>query len=469
MKTPWRYWRWVRLTLDGQRQVQELQSCHDWLQTQGLESDAGVVSDRSIQQRLMAILPSAPQPAEGCLRCFISHAIDRTCQDLFTRFGRKAGLANVEELLVFVLTDVDPLRQRPTTPTLEQDPSCAGKVLRCFKAEKAQLTTWTKRMVMSDRPLNQYLQEHGVYLDSDWSLLNSLSESKLRRLLTESLKASEADLDRAVTLLEGYRSVYRRDRLLARAQKGDGGNGAVNRSRCEAPTSDQLVRIVEFLQDKGIDDLDPEAVLAELEAWAQMIRQKRCPPTVSLEEPRLQRAIATVASDEADQRADQEDEAQQQQFLQDYRKVLLDTLDEAIAQVLEQRIAHLAQSNPPKDKAFADGLYRFICKGESMGAIAPQVGLKHQYQVTRLLNIKALRADIRRQVQLALVQRIQDLAHQYAEADRLDQLLEQVLDRELERLVAESEAESFTAHASNRCLLNQRLYSILIHWSDHHE
>ncbi|MGB3493183.1 MAG: hypothetical protein WBA57_10670 [Elainellaceae cyanobacterium] len=473
MKKPWRYWRWVRLTLDGRRQVQELLPCREWMQSQGLGSESEELleekGDRPIQIQLMQSLSSHPQPAEGCLRCFISHAIDRTCRDLFDRFGRKAGMTKVEELLVFVLTDADPLRQRPTTPVLEDDPSLAGKVLRSFNPTKAQLNTWTKRLVISDRPLNQYLQEHGVYLDSDWSLLNALTPTKLRRLLLEQANISDAELERAIAILRSYHEIYRRDRLAIRFNTSaqltteDDSDVSINRSRCEDPTLDQLKRMVEFLRSESIHEVEPDKVLEQLATWAQMIRQQRNPPTVSLDDPQGQQAIAQLSSDEAESLAEQEAEAQRQQFMQRYRKALLETLDEAIALVLDQRVADLSRRKPIKAAYFLDGLYRFICNGEPMGTIAPHVGLKRQYEVSRLLNLRALRADIRREVEIRLRQRIRDLAEDYVDVTQLDDLLEQLLDLQLKHLVADAEAESFTPHAPTRSLLHHRLSDILTH------
>ncbi|NJN20111.1 MAG: hypothetical protein HC812_01505 [Leptolyngbya sp. RL_3_1] len=37
----------------------------------------------------------------------------------------------------------------------------------------------------------------------------------------------------------------------------------------------------------------------------------------------------------------------------------------------------------------------FHCEGKSLGAIAPQIGLETQVQVTRLLNLSRLRSDLR--------------------------------------------------------------------------
>lgn len=459
MKAPWRYWQLVRLTMQGRRQVDEVAACRLCLETQFAEIEGErSPPDSSVQRHLLALMAEPSRPAEGCLRCYISQAIDRTCKDLFIRFGTTAGISQVEELLMLVLLDSDPLRQRPTTPALADDPTPAGKVLRTFDPDKAQLNTWTKRVVISDRSLNAYLQEHGVYLDSDWSLLNGLSAKKLRRLLSDASDVGEEVLQRAAVMLQSYQRVYRSDRVASRAE-------SPNRSRCEPPTAAQLERMVAYLQKQGIKDISADALLAQLEQWAQLTRRSRRPPTVSIDTPETQQLIDTVESD-TPSLEEQEAAANQQAFLQQYREALLKAMDAAIAQVLSQRVTQLSQRKPAKDGAFLEGLHRFFCQGESMGAIAPHIGLSAQYQVTRLLNIKALRADIRREMQHTLRQRIGAIAQQYIEATELDDTLDAALDAELERLFSEAEAESFNAYSDSQSLLSQRLCAYLAHRSD---
>ncbi|MEO1210464.1 MAG: hypothetical protein AAFX78_13065 [Cyanobacteria bacterium J06638_20] len=463
MKAPWRYWQLVRLTMQGKRQVDEVFACRDCLDGQFPEADA---ADAVVQRRLMALMVEPLPSAEGCLRCYISHEIDRACKDLFVRFGKAAGIPYLEELLTLVLLDSDPLRQRPTTPSLADDPTPAGKVLRTFDPDKAQLNTWTKRVVISDRALSHYLQDHGVYLDSDWSLLNGLSAKKLRRLLSEEARVDEAVLQRAEAILQSYQEVYRRDRVASRSENRLASRAeTANRSRCEPPTPKQLERMVAYLQQQGISDLTAEVLLAQLEQWARLMRRSRHPSTVSIDTPETQQLIDTVESD-APTPEEQEAAANQQAFLQSYRDALLKAMDGAIAQTLSHRVATLSQRKPAKDGAFLEGLHRFFCRGESMGAIAPHIGLTAQYQVTRLLNIKALRADIRREMQHTLRQRIGELAQQYVEASDLDDALDAALDAELERLFSEAEAESFNAYSDQQSLLSQRLCDYLAHRSD---
>ena len=539
MKNPWRYWRFVRLTMKGTRQVEEVPLCRACLDEHFPGYDETAPPDAVVQRQLLtwaqAALPSteflagssvgsskasrptfsdpslqpspneslqpssstsfqSPEPsvslarlAEGCLRCVISQEIDRTCKDLLARFGRNAGLSRLEDLLLFVLTDADPLRQRPNTPLLHQDPTLAGKVLRTFNPDKAQLNTWTKRLVLSDRGLNLFFQEHGVYFDSDWSLLNSLTASRLCQLLTATYAPTPEQLHQAVAILQSYQAVYRRDRLASRTEnrlasrtenrfadrsKAAGlptSSTSSNRTRCEPPTPDQLVRMVEHLRTNGVLAVDADSILAQLDQWAELIRQARRPATVSLDVPGNETLVDRDLSDPSLSLEDQEWEVHQRAFLQKYRDALRMALDGAIAQTLSHRAARLAKRTPSQAAAFLEGLHRFHCGGESMGAIAPHIGLSEQYQVTRLLSIKQLRADIRRQTLLTLKECIGDLAQEYVEANRLQRLdanLEAILDGQLDPIFAAAEAESFTAQPSSRSLLTQRLCDYLTHPTD---
>ena len=526
MKNPWRYWRFVRLTMQGTRQVEEVPLCRACLDEHFPEYDEMAPPDAVVQRQLLAwvqgalpstdvlagtsvgaskaarptvpdpspqpstkvsLQPSAPpsfpspdaplslaQLAEGCLRCVISQEIDRTCKDLLARFGRNAGLSRLEDLLLFVLTDADPLRQRPRTPALPQDPTLAGKVLRTFNPDKAQLNTWTKRLVLSDRGLNLFFQDHGVYFDSDWSLLNSLTASRLRQLLTSHYALTPEQLHQSLAILQSYQAVYRRDRVASRtenrlASQSENHPPSSNRTRCEPPTADQLARMIAHLHSNGVPDVDTDSLLTQLEQWADLMRQARRPATVSLDVPGNETLVDQDLRDPSLGLDEQEWEANQRAFLQKYRDALQRALDGAIAQTISHRAARLAKRTPSQAAAFLEGLHRFHCGGESMGAIAPHIGLREQYQVTRLLSIKQLRADIRRQTLLTLKECIGQLAQDYVEADRLQRLdanLEAILDGQLDPIFAAAEAESFTAQPSSRSLLTQRLCDYLTHPPD---
>lgn len=73
-----------------------------------------------------------------------------------------------------------------------------------------------------------------------------------------------------------------------------------------------------------------------------------------------------------------------------------------------------------------------------MGEIAPLIGLEAQYQVTRLLKLKAFRSDVRHHLLEQLRHSVLHLAKEYAHPDRLqrlDQEIDTLLDAEIEKVV----------------------------------
>ena len=80
-----------------------------------------------------------------------------------------------------------------------------------------------------------------------------------------------------------------------------------------------------------------------------------------------------------------------------------------------------------------------------MKAIAPQVGLTTQVQVTRLMNLKRLRADVRNALLSQLRDRVQAAALAVTSAERLHEIgdhLDALLAEDADRLIAEAESEA---------------------------
>ena len=84
-----------------------------------------------------------------------------------------------------------------------------------------------------------------------------------------------------------------------------------------------------------------------------------------------------------------------------------------------------------------------------MGEIATRLGLKAQYQVSRLLKLKELRADVRQRLLLGLRQQVLNLAQTYTDPARLhqlDQQLDSALDDQIAAVMQQAEAEASVAH-----------------------
>ena len=84
-----------------------------------------------------------------------------------------------------------------------------------------------------------------------------------------------------------------------------------------------------------------------------------------------------------------------------------------------------------------------------MGEIAKSVGLKAQYQVTRMLKLKDLRADVRQQMLVKLLDRVLERASVHLDRDRLSAAESQVkgvLDEQIETEIEQAQKEASLPH-----------------------
>ncbi|WP_110985446.1 hypothetical protein [Acaryochloris thomasi] len=427
MGTASRYWQLVRIDASGQRRVDRIQTAYDFFQEVfGSQVQVDQVADATVQSKLIQFWKTTQNssPAEWCLRCFISNVIDQACGQLETQFGRHHGFSRYD-LFPFVLNDSYP----PPRQFQGNYQSLASQILQTFKPENGSLVTWTVRRVRCDRNLNKFLLEHGIYLVSDWAILNDTSLQQVERILSEFHSATASEIKQAMDLLSRYHAVYRRDRI-QRRQAGLKG-------RCSEPTANQLSQIAGSATEAGV-------ILAQLQSLAGQLRRYRIharggpAPTTSLDQPTNEKGqLPQLAAPVPDQAEDE-----QNAFLTRYREQFRLSLDEAIGQILRKQ---LESRKPRTAEQFLQALYLFHCRGQSMTEIAPQVNLKAQYQVSRLLKLKDLRADIRRQVLLDLRDRVLQQAKVYADPNRLQQLngqLDTVLEEQVEEVIQEAAAEA---------------------------
>ncbi|MBD3887454.1 hypothetical protein IFO70_38525 [Phormidium tenue FACHB-886] len=275
-----RYWQLVRLTGAGQRRVDEITSAKTFFQQQFAELvDQSDVADPAIQRTLINLLRSPNTAALGdlaerCLRCLISHQIEQVCVQLAAKFGDRHGFT-CTDLLPFVLDDGVQLMSQSLLQNQRQNniPNqyrpLAAEILQTFDPNRASLNTWVMRQVRHHRELRAFLREHGVYLATDWGILNDTSPEQMRRIFTEFHRLSATEITLAYQLLRGYHEVYRSDRLQQRQQQIIRGKEA-----CPPPTPDQLSRIAQFLQTQSIT-LSPPAILSSLQTIASQLRQYR--------------------------------------------------------------------------------------------------------------------------------------------------------------------------------------------------
>ena len=415
------YWHLQRLDSSGQCRRQLLEAARTWLQSQRTEFPDAMDNDsRSLQVHILTCWRQAPEPtalALLCLRCFVSHAIRQACLQLVNQFGDYYQFQGAD-LFPFVLDD--------DGKSVERYRPLGVHIIETFTPGKTSLEGWAMHLTRNQTDLNQFLIERGLYRVSDWAILNDTAPSQLPKILGEFHALTPAEVQSAQTLLEQYHQIYRRDRLQQR-QQGKGG-------RCRQPSETQL---------REMDGtVTPQTVLADLRQLAYWLRQYRIQARGGTP---LAESLDAVGSPEVAAPQTNEADSQQAAFLQAYREQVNTALAEAMTQTLAAYCEKLRRKQPPKDQAFLQALILFHCEGQSMKAIAPQVGLTTQVQVTRLMNLKRLRADVRNALLSQLRDRVQAAALTVTSAERLHEIgdhLDALLAEDADRLIAEAESEA---------------------------
>ncbi|MBL1177179.1 hypothetical protein [Pantanalinema sp. GBBB05] len=448
------YWTLVKLGSNGRSRTDAIAAARQFCQTQfpDLEDD---IPDRRIQLHLWQMLQHSRQPfeqaaAELCLRCFISHQIEQVCIQLENQFGEYYGFTR-NDLFPYVLDDDGQGRSQNQTGGYQP---LGRQILQKFNPDRASLTTWTVRLVRQHPELNQFLLERGLCMLSDWAILNDTTQKKLRRVLTQFHHLTEIEVQQSSVLLESYHAIYRRDRLM-QGQKG----------QCPDPRMEQLQAIADLIRQNSPQTLAPSAVLEHLHRLADRLRQHRIatrggqPPTQSLDQPDQSTLLEQLPNP-----SDDSSDPQQWQFLQEYRQQFHRCLDNALEQVICDRQQKLKS---PKNQSFLKGLQLFYCQGLSMTKIAVEIGLKAQFEVTRLLKLKEFRADVRHRLLFCLNQYVLDQAKSYLDLDQLHHLDDQI-DRALsEQVDALIQADQVNAATPKRYGSSHRFAQSVCRYLDH--
>lgn len=387
------------------------------------------------------------QSALRCLLCLMSWDIKEACDRLAAQFGQFHGFT-ASELLRYVLDDDG------TFPFSSAYQPFAAQILESFKPEQGSLMSWANLRVKHHPSLNHFLIERGLYLVSDWAILNDTNPQQLERVFREFHHLTPVEIERGKRLLASYHAIYRAERLQQRK------NGAIGRtnSRCQPPTYEQLQQIALQLKEP----ISPETVTSQLQAMASLLREYRIHarggalPADSLDaklgsKQSLAEKLAAPQSNRLSEPEDNESE-----FLREYRRQLEGCLKEAIAQVTEVRVKKLERREPEKAAQFLLALQLFHCQGKSMSDIAREIQeLKAQYQVTRLLKLKSFRADVRQQLLVKLRDRVLQLAGSYSSPERLKQLEQHIgafLEEQTDRIIEDAQKEAGTG--KNRATLS---------------
>lgn len=226
------YWTMLKLSSDGRYQAVVQPLARSLMHAEFPDLDSPTLDDDLIQRQLLTL---AQLEAQLCLRCYLSHAIAQACESLVRQFGSHHRF-QINDLLPLVLDDDATLNPVPYQPL-------SLHILKTFQPSAGSLTAWAIRQVRQYPDVKQFLLEHGVYLISPWALLNDTKPDHLPPILTQFHRLHPAEVHHACLLLESYRSVYLPDRLQHRLQQG-------NRKACLPPTSAQLQRMSELMQEK---------------------------------------------------------------------------------------------------------------------------------------------------------------------------------------------------------------------------
>ncbi len=440
-----RYWQLVRLKSAGGITIEPIPTAKDFFyESFGAQLDREEVSDLVFQRQLIEYYRLDPVSiAHLCLRCFISHQIHQTCRDLVSRFGRDRGLTE-DELLALVLDDTfDRLMDVRSSYQ-----SLASKILQTFDSSRSSLATWTIELVKSYPELNRLLLEYGIYLISPWAILNDTRSTQIKRIFLEFYQQTDRESEAAVHLLETYHAIYRSQRLQQRKAGGS--------RQCLPPTESQLTQMSEYLQQHFGRSIDGHQVMAQLEKIAALLRQHRIYRRGG--SPQIQSLDNSETLNQVEYRSStmQEDEDNaHNEFLRTYQRALVQCLDSAMVQVIQAYMNRKTRQNFFDAQSFALGLSLFYCQQKPMNEIAQVLGLKAQYQVTRLLKLKSFRSDIQQKLVASLREIVLEKASAYLNPERLLQLESQIA------AAIDSNVEDLLNLSGKRSLFIQQLCSNL--------
>ncbi len=437
------YWQLMRLRSSGQSQIQVNLEVQAWLQERFpqvlLDPD---YPDSQLQQQLWSCWRGQEQDAdlaELSLRCFISHQIHQACLTLAQRYREHYGLS-LRELWAVVLDDEGKCSPVYRPFSLE--------ILESYDPNQSSLSTWTRQLTYNHPELNRLLLERGIYRASDWAILNDTNVDQLQRILQDYHLCSQNEIDQALKLLQQYQAVYRRDRLWQRRLG--------HRGHCQPPTEEQLQQMYPTVSSA--------VVLKRLKHLASQLREYRVHVrggNPRFYQPQDEQELETLVGQQPGNWGTIEDESEG--FLSAYRQALKETLAGAIAQVLKANLERLRRRKQGRDRAYLEALHLSQCQGLSMTEIAPKIGLTSQVQVTRLLNLKRLRAEVRHLLISQLYQRLTQEALKYIPIERLhaiDQTLETLLTELVDEMIAESAAQT---QAAKPCQQASRFNVALCH------
>jgi hypothetical protein len=436
-----KYWKLVTIYQGTNRKILEIPTARSFFrQLFGELTDD--VPDRDIQRQLMDLYRDSSGEstllAERCLLCFLSGILEQGCLQLTRRFGEKYNF-HCSELLPFVLEDDGSL-----SPTSNYQ-CFSRQILQSFDATQGSLSNWTSIRVKQHPELNQFLLERGVYLISDWAILNDTQPQQLQRILKDFHTLVELEIQSAQYLLQGYHAIYRVQRLQNIRNK--------IRSKCLEPTYQQLEDIAIYMKNQTGRLFDNETVRIKLKKLANQLREYRIYvrggylPIDSLDVNFTDKSNSLLDNVPAPASENSEISNEQSEFLDFYRHQFQVSLQSALTKVTEARVRKLKKKGD-KARIFLTALELSQCQKLAMKEIAETLGMRAQDAVTKLLKLKELRTDVQQEMLIILKDSVKEQAKKYADVQALNKLDEQLtifLSSEISKIIENTESQSRTA------------------------
>ncbi|MEB3212688.1 MAG: hypothetical protein VKL39_15115 [Leptolyngbyaceae bacterium] len=439
------YWRLVRIDSSGHCSVDEIPEAKALI-THLFPSDLGELPlpEEEAQRVLFAlwrnqgVSENDRTSAESCLRCIVSHYIQQVCAQIAARFGHQHQFTRNDLLGLILDTSVG---RSPNRRHGNEHPSLTQTILQSFDPSRAGLKTWVMRQVRHHPEVKRFLAEQGVCLVTDWAILKDIRVEQARQILVEFHALATLEVEQSCSLLKAYHTVYRGDRLQQRQQgKLEG------RAECQPPTPEQLNRIADLVFIHHDFCWSLEQVMHRLQTLAKHLRLYRIYmrsgvlPTESLENPTVYDQATSIQAPSLD-----EEQEERSAFLEFYQQQLVVGLDLAIGKVVGDRLTYFQRKKPQMVEPFLTALYLFHCRGYPMGEIASEVGLKAQFQVTRLMKLKELRASVQAVLTQWLFDQVMEQAATYRDPTQLStfgQHISAALNEDVASLMQQSEAEA---------------------------
>jgi hypothetical protein len=455
-----KYWEIVKIDAAGKKRVQEIPTAKKFCtQIFGTLN----ISDAEVQSQLWKLYTTKSSAdkhllAECCLLCFISWIIEQSCLKLAEKFGEYHGFSYAD-LLPYVLDDDGRFPRNNSYESFSQ------RILKSFDQKRGSLASWTSVKVKQNPALSQFLLECGVYLVSDWAILNDTKPKQLERILREFHCLTVKEIEDYKKILHSYHGVYRSQRLQQRS--------VGIRGKCPAPTNEQLQQIANSLSVESVPLKTSDTIITRLQNLSTLLRQYRVHvrggllPADSLDAvvgskgnglidkiPSTSTAIANPG----------DSEEEESEFLQFYRPQFQACLQHALATVIDLRVKQLEKKKGDKAKTYLQALQLLHCQNIKMTDIAYRLGLRGQDTVTRLLKLKEFRADIHQQMLVKLKETVKNKVYTSYSIEKIQSLEDRItiaLNEQIHKVIEEATSPSRGDKSSPKSIFDDRLCKYL--------